>query len=153
MNNEANNAEHPVLTALAQQLDRYRKLCKLADAQRELIADGKTEALLEILGRRQEMLEHIGALEQTVAPAKRRWNEFLGELDEPSRQQAEAMVAEARSLLEVITSSDRNDTLVLQQRKLNVGRQIRQAAAGRVVNKMYGAAAYGNRPERINIQR
>jgi len=63
------------------------------------------------------------------------------------------MVAEARSLLEVITSSDRNDTLVLQQRKLNVGRQIRQAAAGRVVNKMYGAAAYGNRPERINIQR
>jgi hypothetical protein len=99
------------------------------------------------------MLEHIGALEQTVGPAKRRWNEFLAELDEPSRQRAEAMVAEARSLLEVITSSDRNDTLVLQQQKLSVGRQLRQAVTGRAVNRSYGAAAYGNQPARINVQR
>lgn len=153
MSDEANNSEHPVLTALAAQLDRYRKLSKLADAQREHVQSGRTELLLEILGRRQEMLEHINALEQTVAPAKRRWGDFLTELDEPSRQSAEAMVAEARSLLEVITSSDRNDTLVLQQRKLNIGRQIRQAATGRAVNKSYGAAAYANRQERINVQR
>jgi hypothetical protein len=153
MSDEADNSRHPVLAALAEQLDRYRKLCKLADAQRDHVQNGRTEMLLEILGRRQEMLEHISALEQTVGPAKRRWSEFLAELDEPSRGRAEAMVAEARSLLEVITSSDRNDTLVLQQRKLNVGRQIRQVATGRAVNRSYGAAAYGNRPGRINVQR
>jgi flagellar biosynthesis/type III secretory pathway chaperone len=153
MSDEPNNSEHPVLTALAAQLDRYRKLCKLADAQRDHVQNGRTEPLLEILGRRQEILEHINALEQTVAPAKRRWGEFLSELDDSSRQRAEAMVAEARSMLEVITSSDRNDTLVLQQRKLNVGRQIRQAVTGRAVNRSYGAAAYGSLPSKINVQR
>jgi hypothetical protein len=153
MSDESNNARHPVLTALAEQVDRYRKLSKLADAQRDHVQSGRTDLLLEILQHRQAMLEQINALEQIVAPAKRRWPEFLAELDERSRQEAESMVAEARSLLEVITSSDRNDTLVLQQRKLTVGRQIRQAATGRVVNRSYGQAAYGKGTERINVQR
>jgi hypothetical protein len=46
---------------------------------------------------------------------------------------------------------------VLQQRKLNLGRQIQQATAARNVNRTYGAAAYGNpnavaTPSRMDMQ-
>ena len=47
----------------------------------------------------------------------------------------------------------RNDALVLQQRKLNLGRQINQASAARQVNRNYAAAAYGPRQSKVDVQK
>ena len=60
---------------------------------------------------------------------------------------------QSRKFLEEITNSDRNDALVLQQRKLNLGRYINQATAARKFNRNYAAAAYGYEPSTLNIQR
>ncbi|MDB5305421.1 MAG: hypothetical protein JWM97_2970, partial [Phycisphaerales bacterium] len=43
--------------------------------------------------------------------------------------------------------------LVLQQRKLNLGRQINQASAARQVNRNYAASAYGRAPSQMDVQR
>ena len=43
--------------------------------------------------------------------------------------------------------------LVLQQRRLNLGKEIRQTSSARQVHRMYGAAAYGHRPPRMDVQR
>ena len=69
------------------------------------------------------------------------------------RGKADALLAETRRLLEQITTADRNDALVLQQRKLNLGRQINMASAARQVNRKYSAAAYGSRQPNMDIQR
>ena len=69
------------------------------------------------------------------------------------RRRAETSLAETRRLLEEITAADRNDALVLQQRKLNLGRQINQASAAKQVNRNYAAAAYGPRQSRMDISR
>ena len=63
------------------------------------------------------------------------------------------MLAETRKLLEQITLADRDDAMVLQQRKLNLGKQIGQAAAAKQVNRTYAAAAYGARQGNMDIQR
>jgi hypothetical protein len=105
------------------------------------------------LGQRQELLNQISQLEQLISPAKKRWQEYLGELASDRRAAAESFLAETRRLLEQITSADRDDALVLQQRKLSLGRQISQAGSARQVNRSYATAAYGRRAGTVDLQR
>jgi hypothetical protein len=71
-----------------------------------------------------------------------------------SRSRAEELLDESKQLLEQITTADRDDALVLQQRKLNLGRQIHQASAARQVNRTYAAAAaYGRRESTMDVQK
>jgi hypothetical protein len=141
-----------VLAALAQQVELYRKLAKLAAQQHEHVQLSRIEELLTVLQRRQEVLDQVALLEDAIGPAKRQWTAFAATLDGPSRASAEANLNESRRLLEEITTADRNDALVLQQRKLNVGRQLNQATTARKVNRNIAAAAYGTRGARMDLK-
>jgi len=143
----------PIILALGQQVECYRRLSKLAAAQHEHVQRSETEGLLGVLQKRQEVLEQIGELERVLSSVKRQWREYLGRLDVGSRVRAEQMMVEARMLLEQITAADRNDALVLQQRKVDLGQQIKQATSSRQVNRSYAAAAYGSRPSNMDVQR
>ena len=142
-----------VILALEEQVGCYRRLSKLAELQHEFVERGQTEELLEILQKRQGVLTEISRAEAVVAPQKKRWSEYLGGLDAGARHRAETSLSESRRLLEAITAADRNDALVLQQRKLNLGRQINQASAAKQVNRNYAAAAYGPRQSRMDVSR
>jgi hypothetical protein len=143
----------PVILALAEQVACYRRLAKLAEVQHEHVQNSQTEQLLEVLRSRQTVLDQVAAHEQIIAPAKRRWPDYLASVEPAVRARAETLLAETRSLLEQITTADRNDALVLQQRKLNLGRQINQASAARQVNRNYAASAYGRAPSQMDVQR
>ena len=145
-------AEHPAISALRQQVDCYRRLSKLAALQHEHVQQGRTEQLLEVLGLRQQVLDQLASLERVVAPAKRQWTQFVATLAAGARSEAERLLAETRRMLEEITAADSNDVLVLQQRKLSIGRQINQAASARQVNRTYAAAAYGRRAPAMDVQ-
>jgi flagellar biosynthesis/type III secretory pathway chaperone len=142
---------HTVIDALAEQVGCYRRLAKLTEVQHDHVRRGRIEELLGVLGQRQEILDIVADLEQTIGPIKRRWTEYLLELPADERVKAESLMADARKLLEQITSADRNDALVLQQRKLNVGKQIQQFTAARQVNRKYSVAAYGARAPRMDV--
>jgi hypothetical protein len=144
--------QDPVIDALVEQVGCYRKLAKLAELQHEHVRQSRTEQLLEVLKSRQEVLNQVSACEQTVGPVKRQWGDYLAKLDSPDRQRAETLLAETRQLLEQITAADKSDVMVLQQRKLNVGRQINQASAARQLNRNYAAAAYGARAPGMDIK-
>ena len=144
----------PILAALHEQVECYRRLAKLAEIQHDYVQQGRTEQLLEVLGHRQEVLEQVADCERVVGPAKRQWGDYVGSLPAESRAEAETLLAETRSLLEQITTADRNDALVLQQRKLSLGAEIGKATAARQVNRNYAAAAYGARGGgRMDLQR
>ena len=143
----------PVILALTEQVACYRRLAKLAETQHQYVQQSQTERLLEVLNRRQEVLDQIAALEVALAPAKGRWAAYLDGLPPARKPEAEALLAEKRRLLEEITAADKDDALVLQQRKLSLGRQIGQAGAAKAVNRTYAAAAYGARPPRMDVQR
>ncbi|HSZ56497.1 MAG TPA: hypothetical protein VK797_12595 [Tepidisphaeraceae bacterium] len=145
--------DQTILLALEEQVGCYQRLAKLAQIQHEHIRQGRIEQLLDVLRSRQQVLEQMTACERIVAPAKRQWETFAGRLPHSMRQKAEALLAESRSLLEQITAADRDDALVLQQRKLNLGKELRQASSARQVNRMYGMAAYGRKPSTMDVQR
>ena len=142
----------PVIAALQEQVTCYQRLAKLAEQQHEHVQQSSTEALLDVLARRQEVLDHVSRLEQTIVVAKRRWAEYVGGLRSDQRAQAERLMGETRRLLEEITTSDRNDALILQQRKLNLGKQISQASAAKQINRSYAAAAYGAKVSRMDVR-
>ena len=142
-----------VLKALAEQLDCYQRLSKLAKTQHDHVQNSRTEDLLLVLSHRQKLLEQIARLEQTISPARKVWAEYLAGLSESDREQAESLLARTRQLLEEITASDRDDALVLQQRKLNLGRGIHAAVAARKFNRTYTAAAYGTKKPSLDLQR
>src|SRR3954447_22923158 len=142
----------PVIAALQEQVTCYQRLAKLAEQQHEHVQQSSTEALLDVLARRQEVLDQVARLEQTIVVAKRRWGEYVGGLRSEHRAVAERLMAETRRLLEEITTADRNDALILQQRKLNLGKQISQASAARQVNRTYGNAAYGAQASRMDVK-
>jgi hypothetical protein len=145
-------ADDPILEALTRQVECYRRLAKLAAVQHEHVKNNRTEELLVVLTQRQELLDQAADLEQCIAPAKKAWGQYLSTLPPAQRATAESMMGQARQLLADITTADRNDTMVLQQRKLNLGRQIENATAARRVNARYAAAAYGNRPAALDMQ-
>ena len=142
----------PVIQALHEQVGCYQRLAKLAELQHEHVQQSQTEALLDVLQRRQEVLDQVSRLEQIIVAAKKRWGEYVGTLKSDQRAQAERLLAETRRLLEEITTADRNDALILQQRKLNLGKQLSQASAAKQVNRNYAAAAYGSKVSRMDVR-
>src|SRR4051812_678012 len=112
--------EHPVISALREQVDCYHRLVKLADIQHVHVQQSQTEQLIGVLARRQEVLDQLTLSERTIAPQRRRWAQFLCELPGNARDIAETLLAETSRLLEHITAADRNDAIVLQQQKLNL---------------------------------
>lgn len=140
----------PIITALQDQVTCYRRLAKLAEIQHEHVQNSATDQLLDVLTRRQKVLDQVADLEQTIGPAKGRWSDYLTRLGTDERSSAEGLLAETRRLLEQITTADRNDAMVLQQRKVNLGRQINQASAAKTMNRNYAAAAYGTRKATVD---
>jgi hypothetical protein len=144
-------ANDAIITALEEQVTCYKRLAKLAEIQHEHVQNSQTDKLLEVLGRRQEVLEQVGKLEAVIGPVKRNWTDYLTKLAPAQRTSAEELLAQTRRLLEQITNADRNDAMVLQQRKLTLGRQINKNIAARNVNKRYAASAYGPKPSKMDI--
>jgi hypothetical protein len=144
--------QDPIITALHEQVGCYQRLAKLAELQHEHVQQSATEALLELLSRRQEVLNHVSRLEQVIVVAKKRWGDYVTGLRSDQRIQAEKLLAETKRLLEEITTADRNDALILQQRKLNLGKQISQHTTARQVNRNYATAAYGTTVSRMDVK-
>ena len=122
MNTDSAISFASVLAALEEQVTCYKRLAKLAEQQHQFVQQGQTEALLEVLARRQEVLDQVARLETSISGIKKNWSGYLQTLEPAQRAQAEQLLAQTRALLEQITLADRNDTLVLQQRKQCLGR-------------------------------
>jgi hypothetical protein len=137
-----------MIAALEEQVECYRRLEKLALRQHEQVQQGDTEGLIEVLEQRQAVVSRIVELEKELGPAKRQWKQDGSEPGRPKE-----LLSESKLLLQRITEADRDDAIVLQQRKLNLGRQIKAAAAARQVNRNYATAAYGNRQPSMDLQR
>ncbi len=85
-------------------------------------------------------------------PGAKRWNQYVSGLG-ADRAKAESLLGETRILLERITSADRNDAMVLQQQKLNVGRQMKETTAAKTANRRYSAAGFAPRRSALDLQR
>jgi hypothetical protein len=142
-----------VMSSLAGQVECYRRLARLAELQHECVQTGQTQSLLEVLGRRQEELDRVAQLETATHRGSQTWKAWIASLEGEVRTRAEKMLEEMKRLLETITVADRRDSIVLQQRKLTIGREMHQAKSAAATSRKYAAAAYGRPAPRMDVMR
>jgi hypothetical protein len=142
-----------ILADLAAQADWYTKLLKLAELQHTLIEQERTDDLLVVLDRRQKIVEQLTLIEQRLRPVKLGWPETAAGMTDEERVRVEAKFGEVRGLLAAITQADQDDAMLLTQRKIQVGQQLRQANTGAQINRRYAAGAYAGMGSRMDVSR
>ncbi|MGF1635101.1 MAG: hypothetical protein ACFCVE_14715 [Phycisphaerae bacterium] len=145
-------ANSQLVQLLTRQVECYRDLLKLSDVQSELVRQGRDDELLEVLARRQGVMDRVSDIDARLSTAKADWPAAVARLDEEARASVEALVGTSRQLLEQITAADASDAMLLQQRRMNVGRELRQASQGKQLNRSYAAAAYARPDTRLDLQ-
>ena len=93
-----------VVDALEHQLGCYRRLAKLVQLQHGHVEQNEIEPLIEVLLKRQAVLEQITELEHVVGPAKRDWLGYVKGIGPERRDRAEQFLSQVRQLLEQITA-------------------------------------------------
>jgi len=128
---------------LTRQRDLYSELETLSAQQAGLIAEGKAEALLTVLSKRQTLVEDLGRINDEIGPYRGRIPEIAESLPEGNREELRGLVDQVQSLLKAIIEQDEQDRVKLEEAKAEVGNQLSQTArTGMAIN------AYQQRPSR-----
>ncbi|MEE8170084.1 MAG: hypothetical protein V3T70_06010 [Phycisphaerae bacterium] len=136
-----------LLRLLNEQLRCYRQLRRLADRQRLLVREDEPQALLTVLGERQQLVNELTALNGSLAPFRESWTDVYRGLPGDHRRDVQAVLEETNALLASIMQADRQDAQALSARRLAAATQITQAAdtgrAAAAYARQSGSAAPG----------
>jgi hypothetical protein len=128
-------------TLLKRQHLYYEELKKLSDDQGLLIKNEQSEALLGVLGKRQKLVEAIGALHKESSIYREKWPEFKELLPSELRNGISHLLEELQQMLNAIIEQDKQDC-----RKLSVSKSQVTAELQQVQRSRSAAGAYSNAP-------
>lgn len=135
---KAKRAADVLLGLLDRQLQLYRNLQTLAQQQADLVTTGNPDGLLQVLGRRQGLLEEVKKTNDSLAPFRQRWDDVIRLLDPQQRSEASAMINEINERLQQIMQRDQADSETLQLRCRKIGQEMQTARTGRTALRAYG---------------
>jgi len=130
-----------LMRLLIEQRDLYRDLEALSQRQRSCITSDQPEALLDVLSRRQRIIQALGRLNERLAPYRECWAQVYGQLSESARRQAAGYLAEIDSLLRAILLADREDGAMLSVRRDTLSGELSRSVDGQAANSAYGRQA------------
>lgn len=132
----------PGYAAIERLLDMQRKLYHeldiLSASQGELIEQERTDELLAVLGQRQVLLTKIEVVNDSIAPARARWQEFLSLLTPDQRQRVGGHVDGITRTIEAIAERDRLDRERMQGTRDKVATEIAGLDRARRAQGAYG---------------
>lgn len=121
--------------------DLLARLGALGDAQRELIADERTDELLDLLAERERLVEQVVAASERVDALRRRWDEMRGGL-------ADARLTSLREGLDALTdlagriaARDERDRTLLEVKRDDMARRLAGVGVGRRAMDAYAPGA------------
>jgi len=127
---------------LDRQHDELSELAALCPEQRSAIDDGRMDDLLDLLARRQRVVDRLSARERELNAMHAAWKSSEGSAGEREREEIDRRLAALSELAARVSRHDESD-----RERLSV---LRDDAARRVagVSKGRGAVgAYGRAPE------
>ncbi len=116
---------------LDRQRDLFMRLDELSRSQRALIDDEQTDRLLELLARRQSLIDDIERTNEELSPFAGSWDRLATLLPEPRRRTLRDRFEEVSRLVETIAARDESDRALLAQRKQMVGEELRTMSRSR----------------------
>lgn len=119
----------------------YEELAALAREQSRCIDADETDGLLEVLGKRQRVIEEISRTNQEVSPFTQAWDRLAPSLSESDRRELRARFDAVGALVEKIAAGDEADRKRLEARRVKVGQEIEGLSAARGALKAYARPA------------
>jgi flagellar biosynthesis/type III secretory pathway chaperone len=130
-----------LLELLEQQRDLYYELEKLSAEQSQRIEQGQTEDLLNVLSKRQGLVEQLTQINTRLSPYRDYWGQVAQQLPEGKRQHLRHLLDEVQTLLQRILEQDETDRQQLQAARDEVGNKLQQTQKAGSAMKAYGRAA------------
>jgi len=130
-----------LLDLLEQQRDLYARLSELSDQQSELISSGQTDELLNVLSKRQQLVEQLTQINSRLSPYRDHWSEVAERLPAGDRDRLRRLLDEVQQLLQRILDRDEQDRVELQSARERVGQQLQKTSRAGTARKAYGHAS------------
>jgi flagellar biosynthesis/type III secretory pathway chaperone len=129
-----------LLELLQQQRDLYEQLHQLSEQQSQLIAEGQTDQLLNVLSQRQAMVEQLTQINSRLSPYRDHWSEVAERLPGGDRDRLRRLLDEVQHLLQAILDRDESDRAQLETARQRVGERLEQSPRAGMARKAYGQA-------------
>lgn len=134
---------------LKQQRSAVAQLNELAHKQGGHIRDGRSDALLTLLSKRQELIDGFLATHTDMQSLLQQVREQVDQLSADEREAIRAMIDEINELLSNVLERDEADRKALEEARQDVSNEIRTMTSGRQARNAYlrpdGSAVPKNR--------
>ena len=126
---------------LERQRALYADLDALSQTQGPLIASDQTDRLLEVLARRQGLIDELSTLNQEIAPFTGDWARLSGGLSDPHRLAIRERFEAVSALAASIASRDEEHRRALEARRAGIGSELAGLARARGAAAAYSGSA------------
>lgn len=116
---------------LDRQRELYEHLAELADVQSRCIESDQTDGLLDVLGRRQVVIEEIARTNEEISPFVLAWDRLVAALPDKHRAALHARFEAVARLVDEIAARDEADRVTLESRRANIGQEIQSLSRSR----------------------
>jgi SMC interacting uncharacterized protein involved in chromosome segregation len=113
------------------------ELSKLASDQAALIADGRTEQLMELLGRRQGVIDKFTASQSHIGDLTRDLDARLQSVNVQQRELIKSLIDGIGERLAEVMKRDEHDQASLRSGRDQVQRDLAALGAGRAARNAY----------------
>lgn len=132
---------------LAGIIDEEHALCLELDglsvAQSAMVEGGDTDGVLEVLGRRQRIIDRIVVLNAELAPLRERRDELMAALPAAERQRVRDRVDEIAQTVERVRARDEQDREAMERRRTGIAAELSGLARARGAVAAYGTPRAG----------
>ncbi len=137
MTNADQNSTDRLIRMLQEQQSLVEQLAKLATQQSELVESGKTEALLSVLGRRQELIDRVIASQGDLTTLLEELRCDRSNVSEASKRQIGGLVETINHQLAQVMKRDSEDQERLESRRDRTRQELAEVGNATKAHQAY----------------
>jgi hypothetical protein len=134
---EADSWAQGLIDVLQRQQEMVRELRGMAQEQSGFIAAGRTDALLGVLGRRQQLLDRFLATQDELVSFTANLDHQLQAVDAPRRDMIRTLLDEIGEQLTQVMQADEHDQSALQASRDKTGEEMAELGHARHARSAY----------------
>ncbi len=124
---------------LTSQLESYRDILNLSNAQIELIDTNNTAELMKVLAKKQETIRVVDRISKDAEGVRVEWENIRQEFNDNEKTRLESVHNELKEILSEIMALEENGRAHLSHKMGDAGGKITKMQKGKQMLKAYGA--------------
>lgn len=129
-----------LIERLSEQCGLFGQLIELAGRQRMLIDESRTDELLALLGRRQQLVDRLQRVGAAMEPYRNRWSTFMAGLPDEARHRIRELLDELARSQQQVAAIDARDSELLRDSQQQLLQQTGRIQQTSTALRAYGAA-------------